>query len=119
MKGEGGKRYLICFRCEAHWRFRRLVCPYCGKEDPEQTGLIYSDDAGYRNLSANVCSQCRSYIKTWRIEGDELDDLHPQIEDLKTPGFDQALEDEGFSRGGPNIYGVWIGSLGEADEVHD
>ena len=28
MLGEGGKRYLICFRCEAHWRFKRLECPY-------------------------------------------------------------------------------------------
>jgi hypothetical protein len=119
MIGEGGKRHLICFRCEAHWRFRRLVCPYCGKEDPEHSGLLYSDDTRYRNLSANVCTECRSYIKGWRVEGDELDDLNPQIEDLKTPGFDRAVEEEGFSRGAPNIYGVWIGALTEEGEITD
>jgi hypothetical protein len=119
MVGEGGKRHLICFRCEAHWRFRRLVCPYCGVENPEHSGILYSDNTIYRDLSANVCSECRSYIKGWRIDGDELDDLNPQIEDLKTPGFDRAVEEEGFFRGAPNIFGVWIGALTEEDEITD
>jgi FdhE protein len=119
MIGEGGRRYLICFRCETHWRYRRLGCPFCGKEDPEHSGYLYSEDENYKNLSANVCGSCSSYIKAWRIEGDDPGEMHPEIEDLKTPGFDRAIEEEGFSRGAPNIYGVWIGFLGEESEDED
>jgi FdhE protein len=110
MMGEGGKRHLICFRCETNWPYRRLTCPYCGHENPKDSGYLYSEDADYRTLSASVCNECQAYIKEWRVEGDELGDIHPQIEDLKTPGFDRAVEEEGFSRGAPNIYGVWIGT---------
>lgn len=119
MMGEGGKRHLICYKCETHWRYKRLACPYCDHENPKESGYLYSEDADYRTLSASVCSECQSYIKGWRVDGDELGDIHPHIEDLKTPGFDRAVEEEGFSRGAPNIYGVWIGTVtdeeGDAD----
>lgn len=118
MMGEGGKRHLICHRCEAHWRYRRLACPYCGHENPRESGYLYSEDPDYRNLSASVCSQCQSYIKGWRIEGDDLGSAHPEVEDLKTPGFDRAIEEEGYSRGAPNICGVWIGTITE-EEAED
>ena len=113
MIGEGGKRYLICFRCESHWRYRRLGCPFCGEEDTELSGYFYSDHEDYRNLSASVCGSCNSYIKVWRIEGDDPGDNPPQIMDLKTPGFDLLIEDKGYLRGAPNIYGIWIGSVAE------
>lgn len=116
MMGDGGKRYLICYRCETHWRYRRLTCPYCGHENPKDSTYLYSEDAGYRTLSASVCNECQAYLKGWRIEGDELGEIHPEIEDLKTPGFDRAVEEEGFSRGAPNIYGVWIGTTAEDEE---
>jgi formate dehydrogenase accessory protein FdhE len=115
--GEGGKRYLICFRCESHWRFKRLTCPYCDHESPKETGFLYSEDADYKTLSAGVCNECQAYIKGWRIDGDELGDMHPEVEDLKTPGFDRAVEEEGFSRGAPNIFGVWIGTVTEAESA--
>jgi len=117
MMGDGGKRHLICFRCETHWPYRRLTCPYCGHENPKESGYLYSEDTDYRTLSASVCNECQAYIKEWRVEGDELGDNHPEMEDLKTPGFDRAVEEEGFSRGAPNIYGVWIGTV--ADEAED
>jgi formate dehydrogenase maturation protein FdhE len=115
--GEGGKRYLICFRCESHWRYKRLTCPYCGNESPKETGFLYSEDADYKTLSAGVCNECKAYIKGWRLEGDELGDMHPEVEDLKTPGFDRAVEEEGFSRGAPNIFGVWIGTVTEEENA--
>jgi FdhE protein len=119
MMGDGGKRHLICFRCETHWPYRRLTCPYCGHQDPKDSGYLYSEDPDYQTLSASVCSECQAYIKVWRAEGDDLGETHPQIEDLKTPGFDRAVEEEGFSRGAPNIYGVWIGTVTDEGEGAD
>jgi len=116
MMGEGGKRHLICYKCETHWRYKRLACPYCSHENPQESGYLYSEDKDYRTLSASVCSECQTYIKGWRVEADELGEIHPEMEDLKTPGFDRAVEEEGFSRGAPNIYGVWIGNLADDDD---
>jgi len=113
--GDSGKQYLICFRCESHWRYKRLTCPYCGHENPRESGFLYSEDSDYKTLSAGVCKECQTYIKGWRLDGDELGDMHPEVEDLKTPGFDRAVEEEGFSRGAPNIYGVWIGNVAEEE----
>ncbi len=112
--GEGGKRHLICHRCETHWRYRRLTCPYCGHENPKESGYLFSEEPEYSAMTSNLCGECRSYIKSWRAEGDDLDDLHPEVEDLKTPGFDRAVEEENYRRGAPNIFGVWIGA--EVDE---
>ncbi|MDF1526087.1 MAG: formate dehydrogenase accessory protein FdhE [bacterium] len=117
MMGEGGKRYLICFRCESHWQFKRLTCPYCDHHSPKESGFLFSEDADYKTLSAGVCNECQAYIKGWRLEGDELGDMHPEVEDLKTPGFDRAVEEEGFSRGAPNIFGVWIGAVTEEENA--
>ena len=93
-----------------------MKCPFCGHENPKESGFLFSEDPLYRALSASVCSECQAYIKVWRTEGEDEDDLHPEMEDLKTPGFDRAVEEEGFSRGAPNIYGVWIGTVTDEDE---
>ncbi len=119
MLGEGGRRYLICYRCETHWRYRRFACPYCSYQDPKESGHLFSDESGYRSMSASVCSECHAYIKRWRIEGDDLGRVHPEIEDLKTPGFDRAVNNEGYSRGAPNIFGVWLGALADEDQNGD
>ena len=117
--GEGGRKYLICFRCETHWRYRRFSCPKCGHEDPGESLFLYAESRVYRNVSASVCRECQTYIKTWRVEGRHLGDTHPEIEDLKTPGFDNAVEEKGFYRGSPNIYGVWIGTLTDETPMDD
>jgi hypothetical protein len=113
--GEGGKRHLICHRCETHWRYRRLSCPYCGHENPKDSGYIFSEESEYKAMTSNLCGECRSYIKSWRVESDNLDDLHPEVEDLKTPGFDRAVEEESYRRRSPNIFGVWIGAVEDED----
>ena len=119
MAGEGGRRYLICYKCETHWRFKRLACPYCGEESANDSGYLYSEEPEYRTLSASTCNECQAYIKGWRVESDELGDVHPELEDLKTPGFDRAVEEQGFSRGAPNIYGVWIGAVTDEEGEPD
>ena len=119
MMGEGGRRYLICYKCQTHWRFKRLACPYCGDESANESGYLYSEDPEYRTLSASTCNECQAYIKGWRVEGEDLDEVHPELEDLKTPAFDRAVEEQGFSRGAPNIYGVWIGTVTDEDGESD
>ena len=109
LAGEGGKKFLICHRCETHWRFPRLVCPFCEKKSPGESRYLYVEEPQYKTMTGQVCDECKRYIKTWRVEDDDLGDFHPEVEDLKTPGFDDALESEGYCRGGANVFGVLIG----------
>jgi FdhE protein len=119
MIGEGGKRFLVCHRCETHWRFRRLVCPFCEHESPGESSYLFMEAPEYKVLTGYLCGQCRNYIKTWRVEDEDLGKLHPEVEDLKTPGFDGILEDEDYRRGGPNVFGLWIGTVTVGEEEVD
>jgi hypothetical protein len=119
LAGEGGKRFLICHRCETNWRFRRLVCPFCEHESPGESSYLYIEEPEYRTMSGHICGECRFYIKTWRVEDDELGALHPEVEDLKTPAFDAAMESEGYGRGAPNIFGVLVGNVVPEDMAEE
>ncbi len=108
--GEESKRFLICHRCEASWSFKGSSCPYCGEEGPQGARYVSPEDPTDQRMRGQVCDRCKSYIKTWRFESDDLQGHHPEVEDLKTPGFDVALQAEGFRRGGANVFGIVIGS---------
>jgi len=61
LKGEEGKRYLICERCRSEWSFIRVKCPYCGNEDQKKLSyFVAEDDEAYR---VETCEKCRKYIK--------------------------------------------------------
>ncbi len=106
MEGEGGKRLLICHRCETRYRFMRVLCPYCLNNDHKKLGYFTIDD-DEENIRVDFCKNCNCYIKTWNLRDDE--NIRPEVEDLLTPRFDLAAEKEGFRRGAPNIFGIWVG----------
>ena len=86
-----------------------MSCPYCERESPGGSSYLYIEEPRYRGMTGQVCDECRSYLKTWRIEDEEPGGFHPEVEDLKTPAFDAALEAEGFNRGAANIFGIRVG----------
>jgi FdhE protein len=106
LEDEGGKRYLVCHRCETKWHFARMMCPYCGNNDHDNLGFFTVED-GQGTLRVDFCNSCKGYIKTWDIR--EMENPHPEVEDLKTARYDLAAEGEGYRRGAPNIFGVWVG----------
>jgi len=113
MEGEGGKRILVCHRCETRWPFRRIVCPFCGNDDHkllgyltlagEESGEGAEGGAGAR-VRLDTCDSCRTYLKVvdLRVGGT----IFPEIEDLLTPRHDLAASQQGYRRQGPNILGV-------------
>ncbi len=109
LAGEGGKRFLICHRCETRWRFPRMVCPFCEEENPGESCYLFLEEQQYKTMTGQVCDRCKRYIKTWRVESDDLGLFHPEVEDLKTPAFDAAMESEGYRRGGANVFGLLMG----------
>jgi len=106
MEGEGGKRFLICHRCETRWHFARVMCPFCGNGEHDNLGF-FTVEGGQDNLRVDFCDKCKGYIKTWDVR--EYENPHPEVEDLLTARYDLAAEGEGYRRGAPNIFGIWVG----------
>jgi len=60
LKGEEGKRRLVCGCCSHEWRFARTQCPFCENEDPKKSELCFVEDRAYER--AEMCHQCKRYL---------------------------------------------------------
>jgi len=59
---EGGKRFLHCSSCGQDWRFTRVSCPYCEKEELQGMDYFYVENKTQE--SAFVCDKCKKYLIT-------------------------------------------------------
>jgi FdhE protein len=98
LKGEGGKRYLLCSYCGYEWRVDRLFCPFCGNND--QGSLQYFTAEGEEHYRVDICDQCRQYIKT--IDLREMELMDPGLEDLATLHLDLIASRKEYKRPVPN-----------------
>jgi len=58
--GHGGVRFLHCATCATEWRYKRVSCPGCGNEEPEQLGLLATRERPFER--ADTCDACKRYI---------------------------------------------------------
>lgn len=95
LAGEEGRRYLSCSGCFFRWPFRRLMCPFCGNEDPDTLSYFIAGDGPTR---VGTCRKCGRYIKT-RDSRKGNADIPMEAEDLATIHLDLLAGREGFERG--------------------
>lgn len=62
LAGGGGKKHLHCGICGASWKFRRGVCPACGKEGEGAVEILH--EAGNRGERLDYCKGCLTYCPT-------------------------------------------------------
>jgi hypothetical protein len=82
-------RTLLCSRCNAEWRFRRMGCPFCMERD-HQTYYV-SDEGGYRLY---VCEACRRYLKSLDL-GESASERCLPVEAIATVSMDIAAREKG------------------------
>jgi formate dehydrogenase maturation protein FdhE len=75
---------LECSKCGSTWRYYRVVCVFCGEEDPSKLEIFKSSE--YNNVSLQYCKTCRNYFKIIDIRNDQT--LIPEIEDILTIPID-------------------------------
>ena len=69
LKGEEGRRYLLCSFCGYQWRTDRLSCPACDNKDQESLGYFCGEE---RRPSASISAidaigtSRRSITETWK-----------------------------------------------------
>jgi formate dehydrogenase maturation protein FdhE len=92
LEKSGGRRRLLCSRCDAEWSYRRLGCPFCGNDDPKDLAFFPSDDKVYRLA---VCECCHRYIKT--VDLRETPTERPlAAARVLTAGMDVAAQGTGY-----------------------
>jgi len=100
LKGEVGKKYLLCSYCGYQWRIDRLFCPFCNNTEQEFLKYFYGErEETYR---IDLCDKCHQYIKT--IDYRTLEELDPVLEDLATLHLDILASQKGYKRPIPNFW---------------
>lgn len=98
LKGEVGKRYLLCSYCGYQWKIDRLFCPFCNNKDQKFLQYFYGE--GEETYRIDLCDKCHQYIKT--IDYRTLEELDPVLDDLATFHLDILASQKGYKRPIPN-----------------
>ena len=60
IKAKGGQRFLRCSCCATEWTHKRVSCPGCGCEEPEE--LVILRDPARPHERADACTRCKSFV---------------------------------------------------------
>ncbi len=95
LRGSELSRHLRCGRCGADWAVRRLLCPFCGNENPSSLGFLHTGDP-IEKARVEVCDGCREYLKVvTTFEAGASEDV--LVEDLTTLPLDYAARAQGYT----------------------
>jgi FdhE protein len=92
--GQGASRLLVCARCLAEWRYRRVVCAECGEHRFDALPVYTADVFPYVRIEA--CDSCRSYLKTIDLTTNGL--AVPLVDDLASVPLDLWAQQRGYRR---------------------
>ena len=101
---DAGERFLECSACSFKWRFKRVVCPFCGNDDSKKLRFFNTETDG-KAYRVDVCEECKKYIKTIDLR-EVQGDVVPIVEDIGTLHLDIIAEKEGYIRGVPGFLEV-------------
>lgn len=93
LRGEEGKRYLVCADCSMEWSYDRIRCPFC--ETEQQQDLEYftpENDSRYRVM---LCKRCKHYLKVIDFREMEKSPVF-EVEHLGTLHLDAIARKDGY-----------------------
>jgi FdhE protein len=94
-----GQRLLVCARCLFEWPFPRLRCPNCAEEQDGGFSPVLADQ--YRAVRVDVCTRCRSYLKTADARQDGR--VVAIVDDIASIALDLWAESQGLHRLAPAL----------------
>lgn len=93
LRGEEGKKFLVCADCNTQWPFSRIACYNCGKECPKGASYFtISENDRYR---IEVCDACKSYLKIIDQRRGHSD-TSLEMENLTTFHLDIIAREKGY-----------------------
>jgi len=95
LRGVELAEFLRCSGCGSGWRWRRLVCPYCGNDDYQSLRSLQIE--GEQRFRVSVCERCTGYLKV----GNAFDPPPAALlalDDLASLHLDVAAIERGYQR---------------------
>jgi FdhE protein len=97
--GDDRLRYLTCSLCATEWNLSRVMCANCRSTKGISYFAIEGDPGAAK---AEACEQCRTYLKLFYLEKGPR--TEPFADDAATLSLDLLMSEEGYSRGGVNLF---------------
>jgi FdhE protein len=97
-------RYLVCSLCSTEWNLARIKCTSCDTDKGVQYLSLTRDETAKATdapTRAEVCDECKSYLKIFYQEKDPQ--VEPHADDLATLALDVLVDEQGYARSGPNL----------------
>jgi FdhE protein len=92
-------RFCSCSLCGTMWNVVRVKCVLCSSTE----GISYRSIEGEpETVKAETCEKCRRYLKILYQVKDHM--LDPLADDIASLGLDILLAEEGWKRGGYNLF---------------
>jgi FdhE protein len=92
------RRVLACGCCHTTWQYKRIACPFCENEDPEQLSIFTIEQEPLFRL--DTCQECNGYLKTYLGESDV--ELH--LSDWSSLHLDMLAHQQHLERKGASLF---------------
>lgn len=92
-------RYLACSLCGSEWHLTRVICSTCRQSGALRYLVIQGDPDGAK---AEACGDCGTYLKLFYVE--ERPRAEPFADDAASIALDLLVSEEGYARGGVNLF---------------
>jgi FdhE protein len=102
-EGEGAKRSLVCSVCATEWDFRRILCPFCGEEDPAKLPRFSAADE-FPHVYVEACDTCKRYFKTVDLSINGL--AIPLVDEIAAASLDVWAAEHGYQKIELNLMGL-------------
>jgi len=73
IQAHGGRRYLRCSCCASEWTHKRVSCPSCGCEEPDELVVLRDPKRPFERVDA--CTRCKAFVLC--LDAGEMLDVPP------------------------------------------
>lgn len=100
LRREDGRRILWCGLCGTQWRYKRIMCPFCGNKDHNSLRYFFTEGGSsleQKPFRVDVCDKCKRYIKTIderKVPETEIPDF--SWENINTLYLDILAQKDGY-----------------------
>jgi|GEM_PF-319032 FdhE protein len=100
--GREEKRRFYCSYCETVGYWKRIGCPSCLTEVPEDITIVMLD--AEEGIRADLCERCKNYYKSFNSS--MLNEYTEEMLDLISLPLDIIVQQKGYHRSSPNPLGM-------------
>lgn len=94
IQAHGGRRFLRCSCCATEWTHKRVSCPGCGCEEPDELLVLRAPDRAQER--ADVCLRCKTFILCLDT-GEMVDIPDPDVAALAMLPLEMRARKEGYA----------------------